>query len=47
MKKIVRKMGNSYVIILNQEDRKIHNLKEGDIVDLGDVVKVNKKRGKK
>lgn len=40
-------MGNSFVIILDTEDRKIHDLKEGDIVDI-ELCKLDKKyRGKK
>ena len=34
MKKIVKKFGNSFVIILNKEDKRIYNLKEGDIVEI-------------
>jgi len=34
MKKIVKKYGNSFVIILDREDMKIYKLKEGDIIDI-------------
>lgn len=34
MKKIIKKYGNSLVIIFNSEDSKIYNLKEGDIINL-------------
>ena len=40
MRKIIKKYGSSHVIILNPEDLKIYNLKEGDIVDL-EVCKIN------
>ncbi len=34
MKKIIKKLGNSYVITLNRQDREIYGLREGDHVDL-------------
>jgi antitoxin component of MazEF toxin-antitoxin module len=34
MKKIVKKWGDSFVVILSREDMKIYNLKEGDILDI-------------
>ena len=34
MKKIIKKTGNSLIILLNVEDVKIYDLKEGDIVDI-------------
>ena len=34
MKKIIKKTGNSLCIILDKEDCKIHNLEEGNIVEL-------------
>ena len=37
MKKIVKKWGDSLVIVFNSEDRIIHNLVEGSIVDLSDM----------
>ena len=46
MKKIIKKTGNSLCIIFDREDCKILELKEGDIVDISDIVKINKKGGK-
>jgi len=34
MKKIIKKYGNSLVIVLNEDDRKIYGLKEGDVLDI-------------
>ena len=34
MKKIIKKYGNSFVILLDNEDMKIYKLSEGDIVDI-------------
>ena len=42
MKKIIKQWGNSLVIVFNSEEAKIHNLKEGDIIDLEDIVKIQK-----
>ena len=39
MKKIVKKIGNSLGIIFDREDCKIYGLKEGDIINLNDLVK--------
>lgn len=44
MKKVIKKYGNTHVIIINKEDLKIYKLKEGDIVDIGDLIKVEKER---
>ena len=37
MKKIVKKWGDSLVIVFNSEDRIIHKIAEGSIVDLSDM----------
>ena len=34
MKKIIKKYGNSFVILLDNEDMKIYKLSEGEIVDI-------------
>lgn len=34
MKKIIKKYGNSFVILLDYEDMKIYELNEGDIVEI-------------
>jgi len=41
MKKIVKKYGSSFVILLNYEEMKIYNLKEGDIIEV-DIKKERK-----
>jgi len=33
-KKIIKKWGNSYIIVLGQEEKKFLNIKEGDIVNI-------------
>lgn len=43
MKKIVKKYGSSFVILLDYEDMKIYNLKEGDIIDIELKKEVDKK----
>ena len=34
MKKVIKKIGNSHVLIINKEDRQIHGLNEGDYVEI-------------
>ena len=34
MKKIIKKLGNSTVIIITKDDKRIYNLKEGDVIEL-------------
>lgn len=48
MKKLVRKYGSSLVITFNNEEQKIYNIKEGDFIDIEDiiVIKSGKKHGK-
>ena len=41
MRRKIKKIGNSAGIILSKEDLESYKLKIGDIVDLGDIVKVN------
>lgn len=43
MKKQIKQYGNTLVINFDAEDQRIYDLRAGDIVDLGDIVKV--KRG--
>jgi hypothetical protein len=38
MKKIVKKYGNTLGINFDAEDQKIYGMKEGSLVDLGDIV---------
>jgi antitoxin component of MazEF toxin-antitoxin module len=33
MKKIIKKYGNSVVVLFDKEDQKIYNLKEGDVIE--------------
>jgi len=34
MKKIIKKYGNTHVIVLDSEDMKVYELESGDIVEL-------------
>ena len=43
MKKIIRKQGNSLVIIVDKQDREIYGIDEGDIVEI-EIKKVTKKK---
>lgn len=43
MQKIVRRQGNSLVIILDKQDREILGIEEGDIVEISDIVVLKKK----
>lgn len=40
MEKIVKKWGDSLIIVLNTEDKKIYGLKVGQIIDLT-ITKIN------
>ena len=40
MKTQIRRYGNSHVILLSPEFLKYHELKEGDWIDIADIVKV-------
>ena len=46
MKKILKKYGNTIVIRFSPEELKIQDWKEGDVLDLSDVVKVKGKESK-
>ncbi len=41
MKKIIKKWGDSLVVVFNKEDCKIHGMVEGSVVDLSDVTVLN------
>lgn len=43
MRKEIKKYGNATVIKLDAEDKKIYDLKEGDIVDI-EICKVKEKK---
>ena len=38
MKKLVKKWSDSLIITFDKEDQKIHDIEEGDVVDLSDMV---------
>ena len=42
MKKKIKKWGRSLVISFDEEEQKIYNIKEGTILDLNDMVVLNK-----
>lgn len=44
MKKIIRKTGSSLGIIFNKEEQKILGIKEGDIVDIDDIIVIPKEK---
>lgn len=46
MKKILKKMGNSYVIQFTRDDRKIYELEEGDTIEIDDMVVIKKRKSK-
>ncbi len=39
MKKVVIKQGNSLVVVMDKQDKRIYGIKEGDIIDI-DINKV-------
>ena len=43
MKKQIKKYGDTLVISFNKEEQRIYKLKEGTIIDIGDMVVVNGK----
>lgn len=45
MRTQVKKRGNSLVIVLAKEFIKFYKLKEGDWVDLSDILKIEEKNG--
>ena len=47
MKKVIKKIGNSLGIIFDREDCKIYDLKENDILELDDLIKIDKNSLKK
>jgi len=44
MKTQVKKWGDSKVIILSKEVCKYHGIKQGDWIDIADIVKVDKEK---
>lgn len=44
MRKIVKKWGDSLVVVFDKEDKRINNIEEGDIVDIKEE---NISKGKK
>ena len=42
MKKIIKKWGDSFVLVLSPEEIKIYGLQEGSMVDV-ELAKINKK----
>ena len=47
MKKVIKKWGDSLVILLDKEDVEVYGLVAGDIVNIGDDWLPQKKRNKK
>ena len=46
MKKQIKKYGNSLVIIFNKDEIEWYGLKEKDWIDLGNIIKLQKKEVK-
>lgn len=46
MKRLVKNYGNTLVIVFSKEDQEIYDIEEGDIVDLGDIVVIKRKKKK-
>ena len=48
-KKIVKKFGNSLVIVFNKENCESYDIREGDIIDISDltVIHLKQRRNKK
>lgn len=44
MKKEIKKIGNSLGVIFNKNECKLYELKEGTVVDLGDLVPEKKRK---
>lgn len=42
MIKRIKKWGNSLVIVFNAEDEKIYGIKEGDVIEIDDMLWENK-----
>lgn len=40
MRKIVKKYGNSLVVLFDSEDQKLYGIKEGSVIDLSEMVVV-------
>ena len=41
MRKVIKRYGNTNVLVLNKEDMEVYKLKEGDVVDLT-ITKIKK-----
>lgn len=44
MKKLIKRWGNSLVIVFDSEEVKVHKLKAGDILNLSDKLEIEKSR---
>jgi antitoxin component of MazEF toxin-antitoxin module len=47
MRKEIKQWGDSAVIVFTKEDLRLYNLQVGDIVELDDMVKIQKEGKKK
>lgn len=47
MKKLVKKYGDSNVVVFSKDECKIHNIKPGTILDLCDMIVVNNGKSSK
>jgi len=44
MKKRIKKWGDSLVIVFNKDEVSLYGLREGDVIELDDMILENKKR---
>lgn len=44
MKKRVKKYGNSLVIVITPEDQDLYGIKEGDVIELGEMLVQEQKK---
>jgi putative protein kinase ArgK-like GTPase of G3E family len=44
MKKVIKKYGNSLVIVFTKEEADIYHIKQGDIIDITDIVVIKSRR---
>ncbi len=44
MRKQIKKYGNTHIINFTNEDLRVYDLKEGDIIDISEMFKINNKK---
>lgn len=46
MKKVIKKYGNTLIISFTPEEKDIYKMKEGDLIDIGDMVIFKRRKTK-